>query len=161
MRSFAWLFFVLNTVLWGLYFSVTRDVVRRVDPFVFGFLELAATAPVAGALLARYGRHLTRLLLRQAMGLGLLFALNTVLVALALRTTTATHAAFFPAAGGILAAGLAALLGQAVGRRTWAAGGLALAGAGLLLVSGQAAGHGGGGTRWRLVERWRTYCTCF
>ena len=75
---------MLNTVLRGLYFSVARNVVQRVAPFVFGFLKLATTAPVALRLLARYRQHLTRPLLKQALRLGLLFALNTVLLALAL-----------------------------------------------------------------------------
>ena len=144
MRSLAWLVFVLNTVLWGLYFAVTKSVLGRVDPWLFGFLELAATTPVALALLLRYGRHLTRPLLRQALGLGLTFALNTVLVTLALCFTTATNTGFFPAVGGLLAAGVTALLGQRVARRTWWAGGLGLAGALGLLLTGRAAGHGWG-----------------
>lgn len=76
------------------------------------------------------------------MLLGGIFALNTVLVTLALRETTATNTGFFPAVGGLLAAGFSALLGQTVAGRTWAAGGLALAGAGVLVLAGRAAGHG-------------------
>jgi drug/metabolite transporter (DMT)-like permease len=67
-----------------------------------------------------------------------------VLLTLALLSTTATNTAFFPATGGILAAGLATLLGRIITRRTWVAGLLALAGASVLLLEGSAAGHGGG-----------------
>jgi drug/metabolite transporter (DMT)-like permease len=143
--STACVAFGLNAILFGTYYAVAKDVLRRVDPLVFTAAEQLALAPAAAALLWRARRHLSG----EVVGWGVLLGtcLGTALVVLAsgLAETSASATAFFPALSGVLAAVPAAVWRRRLPPRPTLAA-IALSGGGALLLIAAAPAGGGRGT---------------
>src|SRR5207237_6521130 len=140
-RRIAVLALVANTVLWGSYQAVTRDIVQRMPPLDFAVAEQASLLPCILVLLVLTRRQMTARVIRAGLLSGALLAAVVLLTMMALRYTTASEAAFFPAFNGLFAALIArVLLGTAVHRYTWGAAALAVIGA--LLLAGQTASSG-------------------
>ncbi|WP_151759708.1 hypothetical protein, partial [Dictyobacter vulcani] len=63
MKKLKWLAiiaFVLNTFLFGSYYSVGKAMLGRIDPIVFTFLTMMTLVPAAICILIFSRRHITR-----------------------------------------------------------------------------------------------------
>jgi drug/metabolite transporter (DMT)-like permease len=134
MRLVAVFCFLLNTILWATYYSVSKEALHRIDPIVFSFLEVSVLAPIAILIIVLRRKNLSKDTIKRGVILGAVLCLNVFTTTTALKYTTATNTAFFPAMNGFLAALLAwAFFRQSVRGVTWFAGVLSIVGA-LLLV---------------------------
>jgi len=143
-RYAAYLALGLNAVLFGTYYGVAKDALRRIDPLVFTAVEQLALVPATVALLWQARRQLTGAVVRWGVLLGTCLAGAFIVLASALASASASSTAFFPALSGVLAALLTGLLRwRRPARHTLAAGILSLCGALLLIATAPAAGvHG-------------------
>ncbi len=141
MKVIAGFAFLLNTVLFATYYAVAKEALGRIDPIIFTFFEMITLAPVALAMLVFTYQHLTWALVKRGVLLGSCLCLALFTIAIALKYSTATGTAFFPALNGFLAALIAWLvLRQPMNKATWFAGILSVAGTALLIANSEMGG---------------------
>src|SRR5579883_1502906 len=139
MKIIAGCAFLLNTILFATYYSVTKEALGRIDPIIFTFFEMVSLAPAGLLIVLCSWKHISRTVVKRGVLLGSTLCLALFTIAIALKYTTATSTAFFPALNGFLAAIFAWLfLRQPIRAATWIAGLLSLAGAALLIFSSSA-----------------------
>lgn len=128
--------FLLNTLFFATYYSVAKEALSRIDPIVFTFFEMISLVPFALLIILWSWKHMTRAVVRRGVLLGSTLCLALFTIAIALKYSTATSTAFFPALNGFLAAIIAGVvLREPAKSRTWVAGILSLGGAALLIFS--------------------------
>lgn len=136
MKTLACLAFLCNVILFGTYYAVTKEALTRIDPLIFTYLEMMMLVPVALGILLLTWRDISRAAIKRGMVLGSSLCLALFTIAIALKYTSATGTAFFPALNGFLAAILAwVLLRHPMGKVTWLAGLFSLSGAVLLILN--------------------------
>jgi drug/metabolite transporter (DMT)-like permease len=141
MRVVACLAFLLNAVLFGTYYAISKEVLGRIDPIVFSFFEMIILLPAAICILILARRQITRALIKRGVLLGSSLCLAIFTIAIALKYTTATGTAFFPSLNGFLAAFLAWIfLRHPVGKMTWVAGLISVVGTALLIFNSSMGG---------------------
>jgi drug/metabolite transporter (DMT)-like permease len=144
MKVLAVLAFVLNTFLFGSYYSVGKEMLGRVDPIVFTFFTMMTLVPPAICILAFSWRHLTRAAIKSGFLLGSCLCLGLFTLAVALKYNSATGTAFFPSINGLLAAICTWLfLRQPLNKATWFAGVVSVIGAVLLMANSSMGGARG------------------
>jgi drug/metabolite transporter (DMT)-like permease len=128
--------FLLNTILFATYYSVAKEALNRIDPIIFTFFEMVSLAP-AGLLIILFSwKDINRAVVKRGILLGSMLCLALFTIAIALKYTTATSTAFFPALNGFVAAFIAwALFREPMKGRTWLAGVLSVGGAALLIFT--------------------------
>lgn len=131
--------FLLNTILFATYYSVAKEALGRIDPIVFTFFEMVSLAP-AGLLIILFSwKSISRTVVKRGILLGSTLCLALFTIAIALKYTTATSTAFFPALNGFVAALVAwAIFRVPMKGSTWLAGLLSVAGAALLIFTSSA-----------------------
>jgi drug/metabolite transporter (DMT)-like permease len=135
MKLVAGLAFLLNTVLFATYYSVSKEALGRIDPVTFSFFEMTSLVPVALCLTLFSWKNMNRAVVKRGIFLGSWLFLALITIGIALKFTTATSTAFFPSLNGFLAAFIAWIfLRQTVKKLTWLAGVLAVLGTILLVV---------------------------
>jgi drug/metabolite transporter (DMT)-like permease len=128
--------FLLNTIFFATYYAVAKEALNRIDPIVFTFFEMVILAPVALLIILCSWKSMTQAVIKRGVLLGSTLCLALFTIAIALKYTTATSTAFFPALNGFVAAIIAwALFREPMKGQTWLAGGVSLAGAALLIFS--------------------------
>ena len=133
---------LLVTAVWGSTFFLIKDVVTRIPvadllAVRFGLASLALAA-IAGPRL-----RLTRSVLRQGVGLGLLYGVAQILQTLGLAHTTASVSGFITGLYVVATPLLTAVILKArITATTWAAVCLATVGLGVLSLNGFAIGYG-------------------
>ncbi len=128
--------FLLNTILFATYYAVAKEALNRIDPIVFTFFEMIVLVPAALLILFCSWKALNRAVVRRGVLLGSTLCLALFTIAIALKYTTATSTAFFPALNGFVAALIAwALFREPLKGATWLAGLLSLGGAALLIFT--------------------------
>jgi drug/metabolite transporter (DMT)-like permease len=139
MKLIAGCAFLLNTVFFATYYSVTKEALSRIDPIVFTFFEMVSLAP-AGLLIILFSwKSINRGVVRRGILLGSMLCLALFTIAIALKYATATSTAFFPALNGLVAAIIAwALFREPLKGSTWLAGLLSVGGAALLIFTSSA-----------------------
>ncbi len=141
MKVIAGFAFFVNTMLFATYYAVAKEALSRIDPIVFTFFEMTTLAPIALAMLAFTCQHITWAVVKRGMLLGSCLCLALFTIAIALKYSTATGTAFFPALNGFLAAFIAWLvLRQPINKATWVAGILSVAGTVLLIANSEMGG---------------------
>jgi len=136
MKLVAGLAFLLNTVLFATYYSLSKEALGRIDPIVFSFFEMTSLIPVALCLIIFSWRDINRAVVKRGIYLGSWLCLALFTIAIALKYTTATSTAFFPSLNGFLAALIAwFFLRQPVKKLTWLAGVLSVIGTILLVMN--------------------------
>lgn len=136
MKQLAGCGFLLNTIFFATYYSVAKEALGRIDPIIFTFFEMISLAPIALLILFFSRKNMTRTVIRRGVLLGSTLCLALFTIAIALKYTTATSTAFFPALNGFLAAIIAwALFREPAKVQTWLAGVISLGGAALLIFS--------------------------
>ena len=140
MKIIAGLAFLLNTVLFGSFYAVSKEALTRIDPVVFTFFGMVALAPVAVGLIAFSWRRVTRDIIKSGVMLGVCYCLGVFALGLALKYNTATGTAFFPSLNGLLAAIFAwIVLRQPISKITWLAGIVSVTG-GVILITNASVG---------------------
>jgi drug/metabolite transporter (DMT)-like permease len=133
--------FLLNTLLFGSYYAISKEVLGRVDPIVFSFCEMMTLVPPALIILVCSWRHMTRQAVKSGFVLGSCLCLGLFMLSVALRYNTATGTAFFPALNGLLAALFTwVFLRQPITKTTWFAGIVSVTGAFLLMANADMGG---------------------
>ena len=89
--------FLLNTIFFATYYSVAKEALSRIDPIVFTFFEMVSLAPLALVIILWTWRDITRAVIKRGILLGSVLCLALFTIAIALKYTTATSTAFFPA----------------------------------------------------------------
>ncbi len=141
MKIVACLAFLLNTVLFGTYYAISKEVLGRIDPIIFSFFEMIVLVPAAICILICARRQITRAVVKRGVLLGSSLCLAIFTIAIALKYTTATGTAFFPSLNGFLAAFLAWIfLRHSIGKTTWLAGLISVAGTALLIFNSSMGG---------------------
>jgi drug/metabolite transporter (DMT)-like permease len=141
MKTVACLAFLLNAVLFGTYYAISKEVLGRIDPIVFTFFETIILLPAAIGILIFARRQITRSLIKRGVLLGSSLCLAIFTIAIALKYTTATGTAFFPSLNGFLAAFMAWIfLRHPIGKMTWVAGVISVAGTALLIFNSSMGG---------------------
>jgi drug/metabolite transporter (DMT)-like permease len=136
MKLVAGFAFLLNTILFATYYSISKEVLGRIDPMVFSFFEMTSLVPVALCVMLCSWKDMNRAVVKRGIFLGSWLYLALITIAIALKYTTATSTAFYPSLNGFLAALIAwALLRQPVRKLTWLAGALSVAGTILLVLN--------------------------
>ena len=136
MKLVAGLAFLLNTILFATYYSVSKEALGRIDPIVFSYFEMSSLIPVALCLIICSWRNMNRAVVKHGIYLGSWLCLALFTIAIALKYTTATSTAFFPSLNGFLAALIAwFFLRQPVKKLTWLAGVLSVVGTILLVLN--------------------------
>jgi drug/metabolite transporter (DMT)-like permease len=136
MKLVAGLAFLLNTILFATYYSVSKEALGRIDPIVFSFFEMTSLVPVALCVILFSWKDMNRAVVKRGIFLGSWLYLALITIAIALKYTTATSTAFFPSLNGFLAALIAwFFLRCPVKKLTWLAGGLSIAGTILLVLN--------------------------
>lgn len=136
--------FVLNTFLFGSYYSVGKEMLGRVDPIVFTFFTMMTLVLPAICILAFSWRHLTRAAVKSGFLLGSCLCLGLFTLAVALKYNSATGTAFFPSLNGLLAAIITWIyLRQPLNKSTWFAGVVSVIGAVLLMMNASMGGARG------------------
>ena len=144
MKVVACLAFLLNTVLFSTYYAVAKEVLGRIDPILFTFFEMMALVPLALCIIVLSWPSITRKEIRRGIVLGSSLCLALFTIAIALKYTSATSTAFFPALNGFLAAFIAWLfLQQPITKATWFAGLLSVFGTVLLIMNSTVGGARG------------------
>ena len=139
MKLIAGCAFLLNTILFATYYSVTKEALGRIDPIIFTFFEMVSLAPAGLLIILCTWKKLSRTVVKRGILLGSMLCLALFTIAIALKYTTATSTAFFPALNGFVAALIAwALYRESMRGATWLAGMLSLAGAALLIFTSSA-----------------------
>ncbi|HEV2654584.1 MAG TPA: DMT family transporter [Ktedonobacteraceae bacterium] len=143
-KVLACIAFLFNTILFGTYYAISKEALGRIDPIIFTFFEMMTLVPAAICILICARRQITRKVLKRGVLLGSSLCLALFTIAIALKYTTATGTAFFPALNGFLAAFIAWLvLRHPIGKATWVAGALSVVGAGLLIANSSMGGMRG------------------
>ncbi|HEY0752408.1 MAG TPA: EamA family transporter [Ktedonobacteraceae bacterium] len=126
----------MNTIFFATYYSVTKEALNRIDPIIFTFFEMVSLAP-AGLLIILFSwKDINRAVVKRGVLLGSMLCLALFTIAIALKYTTATSTAFFPALNGFVAALIAWLLfREPIRGRTWLAGAFSVGGAAILIFS--------------------------
>lgn len=136
MKLVAGLAFLLNTILFATYYSISKEALGRIDPIVFSYFEMSSLIPVALCLIICSWRKMNRAVVKRGIYLGSWLCLALFTIAIALKYTTATSTAFFPSLNGFLAALIAwFFLRQPVKKLTWLAGVLSVVGTILLVLN--------------------------
>ncbi len=136
MKLVAGLAFLLNTILFATYYSVSKEALGRIDPIVFSYFEMSSLIPVALCLIICSWRNMNSAVVKRGIYLGSWLCLALFTIAIALKYTTATSTAFFPSLNGFLAALIAwFFLRQPVKKLTWLAGVLSVVGTILLVLN--------------------------
>ncbi len=136
LKLIACLSFLLNTALFGTYYAISKEALGRIDPIVFTFFEMTMLVPAALCIIALSWHDFTRAVVKRGILLGSCLCLALFTIAIALKYTSATSTAFFPALNGFLAAIIAWLfLRQPISKATWFAGLLSIVGAVLLIMN--------------------------
>ncbi|GCE23505.1 hypothetical protein KDK_73050 [Dictyobacter kobayashii] len=136
--------FVLNTFLFGSYYSVAKEMLGRIDPIVFTFFTMMTLVPPAICILIFSRHHITRNAVKSGFLLGTCLCLGLFSLAVALKYNSATGTAFFPSLNGLLAAIFTWLfLRQPITKATWFAGVVSVSGAALLMVNASMGGARG------------------
>jgi drug/metabolite transporter (DMT)-like permease len=130
------------TAVWGSTFFLIKDVVTRIP--VADLLAIRfGMASLALAVLTGPGLRLTRQMIRQGAGLGLLYGVAQILQTVGLAHTTASVSGFITGLYVVATPVIAAvILKVRIGATTWAAVGLATIGLGVLSLNGFAIGYG-------------------
>jgi drug/metabolite transporter (DMT)-like permease len=143
-KTVALLAFVLNTFLYGSYYSIAKEVLGRVDPIVFTFFTMITLIPPGIIILAFSWHHITREAVKSGFALGSCLCLGLFTLAVALKYNSATGTAFFPSLNGLLAAIFTWLvLRQKIGKVTWLAGIISVSGAVMLMMNAPMGGARG------------------
>lgn len=133
-RAAATLLLLAATFFWGVTFVVVKDAVARVGVFVFLSQRFLASFLVLAAVAGFGGRLPDRGTLARGFALGAVLFPVYAFQTLALRSTSASNAAFLSGLGIVIVPALSALLlHERASRGLWAA--IALAVAGLLLLT--------------------------
>ncbi|GAC1394025.1 MAG: hypothetical protein NVSMB38_24720 [Ktedonobacteraceae bacterium] len=136
LKVVACLAFLLNTVLFATYYAVSKEALGRIDPIVFTFFEITSLVPAALCILVCSWRSITWAVVKRGVMLGSTLCLALFTISIALKYTSATSAAFFPALNGFLAALIAwFFFKHPITKATWAAGLLSIIGATLLIMN--------------------------
>lgn len=144
MKMVAILAFFLNVVCFATYYAVAKEALNRIDPIIFTYFEMMTLVPAALIILICSWRHITRAIVKRGMLLGSSLCLALFTIAIALKYTTATSVAFYPALNGLLAAVFAWLfLRQPIRKGTWFAGLLSIVGVCLLVFNSSVGGWRG------------------
>lgn len=144
IKFVACLAFLLNTILFATYYAVAKEALGRIDPLMFTFFEMTALAPIALCILIFTRQDITRALVKRGVLLGSCLCLALFTIAIALKYTTATGTAFFPALNGFLAALIARIvLRRPIAKATWFAGLLSVIGTALLILNSTTGGARG------------------
>jgi len=144
MKFVASLAFLFNTVLFGTYYAISKEVLGRIDPIIFTFFEMMTLVPAAICIIFCTRRQITKAILKRGILLGSSLCLALFTIAIALKYTTATGTAFFPSLNGFLAAFLAWLfLRHPITKATWVAGLLSVIGTVLLIFNSSLGGMRG------------------
>ena len=144
MKLVATLAFFLNVLCFATYYSVAKEALNRIDPLIFTYFEMMTLVPAALIILICSWRHITGAIFRRGALLGSSLCLALFTIAIALKYTTATSVAFYPALNGFLAAVFAWLfLRQPIRKSTWFAGLLSIGGACLLALNSSMGGWRG------------------
>src|SRR5579883_818861 len=117
MKLIAGCAFLLNTILFATYYSVTKEALSRIDPIIFTFFEMVSLAPAGLLIVLCSWKHVSRTVVKRGVLLGSTLCLALFTIAIALKYTTATSTAFFPALNGFVAALVAwVLFRESMGR---------------------------------------------
>lgn len=144
MKIVAGFAFLLNTICFATYYAVAKEALGRIDPIIFTYFEMMALAPASIIILLCSWRQVTGAVVRHGMLLGSTLCLALFTIAIALKYTTATSVAFYPALNGFLAAVFAWLfLRQPMRKTTWLAGLLSIIGVALLVMNSSTGGWRG------------------
>jgi drug/metabolite transporter (DMT)-like permease len=144
MKMVAALAFFLNVLCFATYYAVAKEALNRIDPLIFTYFEMMTLVPAAIIIILCSWRHITRAVVKRGVLLGSSLCLALFTIAIALKYTTATSVAFYPALNGLLAAVFAWLfLRQPVRKSTWFAGLLSVAGVCLLIFNSSMGGWRG------------------
>jgi drug/metabolite transporter (DMT)-like permease len=136
MKLAAGLAFLLNTILFATYYSVSKEALGRIDPIVFSFFEMISLVPAALCIIIFSWKDMSRAVVKRGIFLGSWLCLALFTIAIALKYTTATSTAFFPSLNGFLAALIAWLfLRHPLRKLTWFAGVLSVVGTMLLVLN--------------------------
>ncbi len=141
MKLVATLGFFLNVICFATYYAVAKEALNRIDPLIFTYFEMMTLVPAALIIIICSWRHITRAIVKRGVLLGSSLCLALFTIAIALKYTTATSVAFYPALNGFLAAIFAWMfLRQPVRKSTWFAGLLSIAGVCLLVLNSSMGG---------------------
>ena len=144
MKIIAGLAFLLNTLLFGSYYSVAKEALERVDPIVFTFFVMMTLVPPAICIIAFSWRQMNREAVKSGFLLGSCLCLGLFTLAVALKYNSATGTAFFPSLNGLLAAICTWIfLRQPISKGTWFAGLVSVSGAVLLMLNASIGGARG------------------
>jgi drug/metabolite transporter (DMT)-like permease len=144
MKAIAGLAFLLNTVFFATYYAIAKEALERIDPIIFSYFEMMALVPLALLIILCSWRQMNAAAMKRGLLLGSTLALALFTIAIALKYTTATSTAFFPALNGFLAAIFAWLfLRQPIRAATWIAGLLSVVGTVLLISNSEMGGWRG------------------
>ena len=144
MKMIAILAFFLNVVCFATYYAVAKEALNRIDPIIFTYFEMMTLVPAAIIIILCSWRHITRAIVKRGMLLGSSLCLALFTIAIALKYTTATSVAFYPALNGLLAALFAWLfLRQPARKSTWFAGLISVVGVVLLVLNSSVGGWRG------------------
>jgi drug/metabolite transporter (DMT)-like permease len=131
------------TASWGSTFFLIKDLLDRLPVLDFLALRFAIAAAVLFLVFPRAVRRLSRTSARGAVVLGLLYGVAQILQTTGLAHTPASVSGFITGLYVVCTPLFAAvLLKQRIGLMTWAAVALALAGLGVLTLSGFSVGFG-------------------
>jgi len=141
MKMVAVLAFLLNTLCFATYYAVAKEALNRIDPIIFTYFEMMTLVPVALIIIISSWKHISRAIFKRGVVLGSSLCLALFTIAIALKYTTATSVAFYPALNGFLAAIFAWLfLRQPIRKSTWIAGLLSVVGVTMLIANSSAGG---------------------
>jgi drug/metabolite transporter (DMT)-like permease len=144
MKMVALLAFFLNVLCFATYYAVAKEALNRIDPIIFTYFEMMTLVPVAIIIIICSWKHITAAIVKRGMLLGSSLCLALFTIAIALKYTTATSVAFYPALNGLLAAVFAwFFLRQPMRKSTWFAGVLSVVGVGLLVFNSSMGGWRG------------------
>ncbi|GAC1447216.1 MAG: hypothetical protein PVS3B1_33750 [Ktedonobacteraceae bacterium] len=144
MKVVAGLAFLLNTLLFGSYYSVAKEALGRIDPIVFTFFVMMTLVPPAICIIAFSWRQMNREAVKSGFLLGSCLCLGLFTLAVALKYNSATGTAFFPSLNGLLAAICTWIfLRQPISKATWFGGVVSVAGAALLMLNASIGGARG------------------
>src|SRR6516164_3632615 len=104
MKLVAGFAFLLNTVLFATYYSVSKEALGRIDPIFFTFFEMTSLVPIALCVMLFSWKDMNKAVVKRGIFLGSWLYLALITIAIALKYTTATSTAFFPSLNGFLAA---------------------------------------------------------
>ena len=141
MKTVSLLLLSLNAFLWGTYYVATKQALTSIDPLTFAAAEIGVTLPLALGILWVTRRTLSADLIRRGAILGSSLFVAVLASTFALRHTTATNTAFFPALNGLVASLISRVfLGVRQKSAVWYAGGLSCAGAAIVFHQSWATG---------------------